>query len=141
MAFSTTPQITATITISSPNLLNDSMALSVTNKLYKAGTAESIDQTTGVARKSFVTVSDEVIFAAADYTDSKAHKVYIKNTSSNTSDFVTISIDEGVTSGTYAEIGLLYGGDWAFIPWSGEADFVISTNATITVEYALFHEG
>jgi len=140
MALATTPHVTATLNLSSPNLLNDSMALSVTNKLYKAGTATSIDQTTGIARKSFASVTDENLFAAADYEDSKAHKIYIKNTSSNTSDFITLSISQGATS-TNSEIGVLYGGDFAFIPWSGENDIDISTNATIVVEYLLFHEG
>jgi hypothetical protein len=140
MALATTPQVTATLNITSPNLLNDSLALSVTSKLYKAGTSESIDQTTGLSRTSYASVTNESLFLAADYADSKAHKIYIKNTSSSTSEFVTISIATGATS-TNVEIGVLYGGDFAYLPWSGEYDIDISTSATIVVESMLLHEG
>lgn len=136
MALATTPQVTATLNITSPNLLNDSLALSVTSKLYKAGTSEPIDQTTGLSRTSFASVSNQTLFAAADYLDSKAHKVYVKNTSSSTSEFVTLTL--GTSN---IEIGVLYGGDFAYFPWSGEQDIDISTSATIVVESMLLHEG
>ena len=136
MALATTPQVTATLNITSPNLLNDSLALSVTSKLYKAGTSESIDQTTGLSRTSYASVTDEPLFLAADYLDSKAHKVYVKNTSSSTSEFVTLTL--GTSN---IEIGVLYGGDFAYFPWSGEQDIDISTSATIVVESMLLHEG
>jgi hypothetical protein len=140
MALATTPQVTATLNITSPNLLNDSLALSVTSKLYKAGTSEPIDQTTGLSRKLYSTVTDESLFLAADYADSKANKIYIKNTSSSTSEFVTLSIAIGATT-TNVEIGVLYGGDFAYFPWSGEYDIDISTSADIVVESMLLHEG
>jgi hypothetical protein len=136
MALATTPQVTATLNITSPNLLNDSLALSVTSKLYKAGTSESIDQTTGLSRTSYASVTDEPLFLADDYLDSKAHKVYIKNTSSSTSEFVTVTL-----GATNIELGVLYGGDFAYFPWSGEQDIDISTSATIVVESMLLHEG
>lgn len=140
MALATTPQVTATLNITSPNLLNDSLALSVTSKLYKAGTSEPIDQTTGLSRKLYSTVTDESLFLAADYADSKANKIYIKNTSSSTSEYVTLSIAIGATT-TNVEIGVLYGGDFAYFPWSGEYDIDISTSADIVVESMLLHEG
>jgi hypothetical protein len=136
MALATTPQVTATLNITSPNLLNDSLALSVTSKLYKAGTSEPIDQTTGLSRKLYSTVTDESLFLAADYADSKANKIYIKNTSSSTSEFVTVTIGS-----TNIELGVLYGGDFAYFPWSGEQDIDISTSADIVVESMLLHEG
>ena len=141
MALATTPQVTATLNITSPNLLNDSLALSVTSKLYKAGTSEPIDQTTGLSRKLYSTVTNEPLFLADDYTDSKANKIYIKNTSSSTSEYVTLSIAIGATSATNVEIGVLYGGDFAYFPWSGEYDIDISTSADIVVESMLLHEG
>ena len=136
MALATTPQVTATLNITSPNLLNDSLALSVTRKLNKAGTSEPIHQTTGLSRTSFASVSNQTLFAAADYLDSKAHKVYVKNTSSSASEFVTLTL-----GASNIEIGLLYGGDFAYFPWSGEQDIDISTSATIVVESMLLHEG
>ena len=79
------------------------------------------------------------MIAAADYTDDKAHKVYIKNISTTASEYVTIKI--GAT-----EVGRLYAGDFLFIPWSADttstaADIDIDTSAVnMTVEYLVIYE-
>lgn len=131
---------TATITLSSADLTGDALALSTTSTLTKAGTNTGLDQTTGIARKYYASAqTDTALIEAADYTDDKAHKVYIKNTSSTASEYVTIKI--GAT-----EVGRLYSGDWMFIPWSADttsaaADIDIDTSAiNMTVEYAVFYE-
>ena len=75
---------TATITLSSSDLTGDALSLSTTATLTKAGVTTGLDQTTGVARKFYATQqSNEGLILAADYTDDKAHKVYIKNTSTS----------------------------------------------------------
>ncbi len=131
---------TATITLSSADLTGDALALSTTSTLTKAGTNTGLDQTTGIARKYYASAqTDTALIEAADYSDDKAHKVYIKNTSSTASEYVTIKI--GAT-----EVGRLYAGDWMFLPWSADtsgtaADIDIDTSAiNMTVEYAVFYE-
>lgn len=131
---------TASITISSGDLTGDALSLSSTATLTKADSSTGLDQTTGVARKFFATQqSDTALIAAADYTDDKAHKVYIKNTSTSNSEYVTVKI--GAT-----EVGRLYGGDWLFLPWSADttttdADIDIDTSAVnMTVEYLVIYE-
>ena len=131
---------TATITLSSGDLTGDALSLSTTTTLTKAGTATGLDQTTGVARKFYATQqTDTNLIAAADYTDDKAHKVYIKNISTTASEYVTIKI--GAT-----EVGRLYAGDFLFIPWSADttstsADIDIDTSAVnMTVEYLVIYE-
>ena len=136
MALSSTPNVTASITLSSPNLINDALALTVTAKLNKAGASDSLDQIYGVSRKIYsgATTADN-LFAAASYTDNKAHKIYIKNASTTVGEFINIEVGSSNVS-----IGRLYAGEWAFIPWDGTADIDIDTSAGLTIEYALFYE-
>jgi hypothetical protein len=131
---------TVTLSISSGDLTGDALALSSTTNVNKAGTTTGLDQTTGVARKFFASAqSNTALIAAADYTDDRAHKVYIKNISTTASEFVTIKI--GAT-----EVGRLYAGDFLFLPWSADttstaADIDIDTSAVnMTVEYLVIYE-
>ena len=131
---------TASLTLSSGDLTGDALSLSTTTQLTKAGTATGLDQTTGVARKFYASAqSNTALIAAADYTDDKDHKVYIKNISSTASEYVTIKI--GAT-----EVGRLYAGDFLFIPWSADttstaADIDIDTSAVnMTVEFLVIYE-
>ena len=131
---------TVTLSVTSGDLTGDALALSSTTNINKAGTTTGLDQTTGVARKFFASAqSNTALIEAADYTDDKAHKVYIKNISTTASEFVTIKI--GAT-----EVGRLYAGDFLFIPWSADttstaADIDIDTSAVnMTVEYLVIYE-
>lgn len=139
MALATTPQVTASLSLSSPNITNDAIALSVATKLNKAATSDSLDQTTGVSRKYYSGAqTDTKLLDATEYTDNKAHKVYIKNTSSSPTDYILVKV--GAT-----ELGYLYAGDWLFMPWGADttstaADIDIDTNGAATVEYAVFYE-
>ena len=136
MALSQTPNINASITLSSPNLVNDAISLTVTSKLNKAGVSDSLDQIYGVSRKLYsgATTADN-LFAAADYVDNGAHKIYIKNASTTVGEFINIEIGSSNVS-----IGKLYSGEWAFIPWDGTADIDIDTSAGLTIEYALIYQ-
>lgn len=136
MPLSATPQVTASLTLNSPNLLNDALSLSVTSKLYKAGTSESLAETSGLARTTYGAVTNEPFYAAADYTASPmAAKLYVKNTSTVNTDYVEITIGSG-----NVVIGRLYGGDFAFIPWMGTEDIDITTSGALTIESMLIHE-
>ena len=132
---------TATITLSSSDLLSDSLSLSSTATLYNDGT------TTGLTQYEMgrVTVpSSDTVGILIDATaagDDKAAKVYIANKNTDETHYVIISIN-GTT------IGRLYSGDWMFIPWSQtdvSADVEVvgpaSLSTTCDVEYAVFHEG
>ena len=126
---------TATITLNSADLTTDALALSKTATLTKAGTTTGLAQTTGVGRKTTTASSAVTLFAETDYTDAKAHKIYLCNTSSTATEYATITV------GTQ-NVGLLYAGDWAFIPWDGTADFKYtpSVATSFTLEYQLFIE-
>jgi hypothetical protein len=131
---------TATLTLSSGDLTGDALSLSTTTQLTKAGNATGLDQTTGVARKFYASAqTDTALILAADYSDDKAHKVYIKNISSTASEYITVKV--GAT-----EVGRLYAGDFLFMPWSADttgdnADIDIDTSAVnMTVEYLVIYE-
>ena len=128
---------TASITISSGDLTGDALSLSSTATLTKAASATGLDQTTGVARKFFASAQANTnLIAAADYTAGKAHKVYIKNTSTSNSEYVKVEMGASNLS-----VGFLYGGDWLFMPYDGENDIDIDTSdVNMTVEFLVIYE-
>ena len=128
---------TATITLSSSDLTGDALSLSSTATLTKAGNATGLDQTTGVARKFFASAQTAYnLVAASDYTADKAHKLYVKNTSTSNSEFITVEL-----GGSNVSLGRLYGGDWLFVPYDGNNDVDIDTSAVnMTVEYLVIYE-
>lgn len=128
---------TATLTLSSADLTGDALSLSTTATLTKAGSTTGLDQTTGVARKFYATAQTaETLIAAADYTADKAHKVYIKNTSTTAGEFVTIELGASNLS-----LGRLYAGDWCLLPYDGNNDIDIDTSdVNMTVEYFVIYE-
>ena len=128
---------TASITISSGDLTGDALSLSTTATLTKAGTSTGLDQTTGVARKFFASAqANTTLISAADYTAGKAHKVYIKNTSTSNSEFIKVELGSSNLS-----LGFLYGGDFMFIPYDGENDIDIDTSdVNMTVEFLVIYE-
>ena len=128
---------TASLTISSGDLTGDSLSLSSSTQLRKAGVTTGLDQTTGVARKFFATAQTAYnLIAAADYTADKAHKVYIKNTSTSNSEYITVEI-----GATNLSLGRFYGGDFLLIPYDGNNDIDIDTSdPSMTVEFLVIYE-
>ena len=134
---------TATITLNSSDLTSNPLALSSSSTLTKAGTITGMTDTTGLARRttsfgSSSTIDTIVVYRADDYTSNKANKVYIKNTSSTSTEYFTIYITGDRAGETHSdtdgltEIGRLYAGDWAFFPWSA----VGGTKEAFTVTFA-----
>ena len=137
---------TATITIASSDIADNSFSVSNTSTLTTAGTDTGISETTGLGRKKFADNSNIVLLdggltsgIAADVTADKSAKVYIKNMNDrgDGTKFVNILL-------AAVEIGRLYGGDWMFIPWSGgsgkDIEFTASDTTETTLEYTCFYE-
>ena len=127
---------TATITLSSTDLLSDELALSTTATLTQAGNSTGLTGAAGLSRKKTGDTSEYTLFAAASYTDDKAHKIYLKNTSTVATQYFIVEV-----AGTV--VGRLYAGDWAFIPWAADTtgtncDVDITPSAAdMTLEYML----
>ena len=129
---------TATINLTSPDITGDPLNLSKTSTLTKAGSNTGLDQFTGITTVVYAAAQTATkIVDAADYVDTTvAHKVYIKNSSSGTSDFVTVEL-----GGSNVFMGRLYPGDWCFFPYDGTLDIDIDTSAVgMKVEYAVFSQ-
>ena len=128
---------TASLTISSGDISSDAISVSVSETFYKAGTTIGLDQTTGMARKTFAAASsNQNIAAAGSYTDDKNHKLFVRNPGTSTTDYITVVIASG-----HSVIGRLYGGEFLFIPWAGNEDIDVSTSTTnMAVEYMIISE-
>ena len=128
---------TAQLIITSTDLLSDSLSLSSIATLTGAGNSTGLTGTEGLGRKKTANTNEYTLFAAANATDDKAHKIYLKNLSSTATQFFEIQI-AGVV------VGRIYAGDWAFFPWSADStgtncDIDITPSASnMTLEYMLF---
>jgi|TARA_R100000278_G_scaffold19402_1_gene18876 hypothetical protein len=127
---------TAAVTLSS-DLLSDSISVSASSTLMKAGTtADGLDQ----MEYGYLDLptGDEYDLIATTPTAGKASKLYLKNHSTDETYYIAI------TQNAQA-IGRLYGGDWMFIPadfHDAAGDIAITANGgTNKICYALFHEG
>ncbi len=133
---------TATLTLASGDIAGDPVNVSKTATLTKAGSANDLDQSSGLNRVHLRSTTQKTLLAANAEGDNLAAKVYIINKSDDASLYLTVSINAQT-------IGKLYGGDFMFFPWSQtDTDASIKVAATnwtsstgdIPVEYALFHE-
>ena len=128
---------TATITLSSTDLLSDELSLNTTATMTAAGNSTGLTLASGLSRKKTGDTTEYTLFAAADYTDDKAHKVYLKNISTTAAQYFEIQV-----AGTV--VGKIYAGDWALFPWSADStgtncDIDITPSAAdMTLEYMLF---
>ena len=137
--------INATVTISSdissyPTRINKTMTMK------KAGSCHGLDETTGMRTKKFGTVTTAAVIVEHDeLTDDKAHKLYIRNTSSSKENFFYVAYNASAAAADTAEtIGKLYGGDWMLMPYDGNVNITVaSSTATETqyLEYMVFADG
>ena len=137
---------TATITLNSADIADNSLNISNTSTLYTAGTDTGLTEFTGIARKKFTNASEFILLdselaqgIAEDVTPNKSAKVYIKNMNErgDGTKYIAVLINS-------IEIGRLYGGDWAFFPWAGgsnkDVDIDASDATETTIEYGVFYE-
>jgi hypothetical protein len=132
---------TATITLSSADLLSDNLSLSATMNLYKGGTTATGLEQMNYHRAIIPTGTNFDLIAESDALKDNSNYVYIINKNEDVTHYVTLSINDEV-------IGHLYAGDWTFFPWScdlsaaaTDSSIEITASHEATVEYALFHIG
>tara|TARA_Y100001963_G_C6498308_1_gene316700 strand:+ start:17 stop:427 length:411 start_codon:yes stop_codon:yes gene_type:complete len=128
---------TATLTLSSPDITGHNFSMTQTSTLTKAGNSSGLDEFTGITSRIYSAAqTDTVVVADANYASTTvAHKVYIRNTSTGTSDYILVELEGNVI------IGRLYPGDWMLMPYGGTLDVQVTTVATgVTIEYAVFSQ-
>ena len=128
---------TATITLSSADLLSDSLSVSATQTLYKAGTTTGLD---GIQYERLEVATGDVydMIDATAAGANKANKIYVCNKNTTETNYIDIYI-------AAVNIGRLYAGDWMFIPLEAAAASqdvgLEAIGAAQVVEFALIHEG
>jgi len=141
---------TATITLSSADLLTDNLSLSATMNLYKGGTTATGLDELNYHRALVPTGTNFVLISeSAALNTNGSNYVYIINKNTDVTDYAVVSIRSEV-------IGRLYAGDWMFIPYSdattatagsddpsgNDSDIAIQANThDCMIEYAMFHDG
>ena len=128
---------TATITLSSVDLLTDELALTTTATLTQTGTATGIEDTTGLARAKVIstakgTASGQVTLYTADDFAAIPY-LYIKNLDTTAGNKIFIYDD--TTSGDPLQFQL-DAGDWGFIPMHGDKTYkAYATNSPTSIEF------
>tara|TARA_R110002073_G_scaffold205421_1_gene365134 strand:+ start:10 stop:474 length:465 start_codon:yes stop_codon:yes gene_type:complete len=140
---------TATITLSSSDLLSDNLSLSATMNLNKGGTTATGLEQMNYHRAIIPTGTQFDLIPESEALKDNSNYAYIINKNTVVTDYVLIDINS-------EEIGRLYAGDWMFIPWScdiadtEDAQSAQGNDSSIeieavgnaaTIEYALFHVG
>ena len=126
---------TASLTLESADLFEDSLSISNTTTLYKAGTTIGLDQTTGLT-KTYVTATQQfdpfpVVKGATNASENG--RVYIANLSEDETEFIIVGIGDAV-------IGRLYAGDFMWMPWSPKLQHVNDIEITPSVATGMFVE-
>ena len=133
---------TATITLSSADLLSDNLSLSTTTTLNKGGTTATGLEQMNYHRAIIPTGTNFDLIEESDALKDNSNYVYIINKNTDVTHYVTVSINAEVR-------GSLYAGDFLFMPWSCDLSAAANDStieiqaftASNTIEYALFHVG
>ena len=126
---------TASLPLTSTDLFDDSLSISNTSTLYKAGTTIGLDQTTGLT-KTYVTATQQFDpFPVVKGTTNAGEngRVYIANMSEEETEYIIVSIGDAV-------IGRLYAGDFLWMPWSPRAQHVNDIEITPSVATGMWIE-
>jgi len=135
--------INATISISS-NISSYPTRINKTMTMKKADSCVGLDETLGLRTKKFTSTTAAEIATAADLTNAKAHKLYVRNASADKANFFYVSYHATDATATDAEtIGKLYGGDWMLMPYNAATDINVASSTTDIqyLEYMVFADG
>jgi len=133
---------TASITLSSADLLSDNLSLSSTKTLHKAGTTTGLDgiqyERQEVATGDIYDIVGSSITNGTALGTDKAHKLYVANKHTDVTRYVDIYV-------AAVNIGRLYAGDWMFIPLevavAAQDVAVDAVGVSQVVEWCFVHEG
>ena len=132
---------TATLSLTSDDLFDDSLSISTSNTLNKAGTTIGLDQTNGMNKVYLTATTNVDIMTVPGATkDGKKAHMYVANLSTDETEYVIVSVGDKV-------IGRLYAGDWMWTPWNQQAahlsDIEIAPNVAtgMWIEHMVIHEG
>lgn len=133
----------ATISISS-DIMSYPVSISKQMTMKKLGSSAGLEETSGLRTKKFTATDAIVVIEEDEFTNTKASKVYMRNTGSSKSDFFYVAKHASAAASDTAAvtIGKLYGGDWMLIPYLADVNITVapSTAEAMTLEYIVFVE-
>ena len=138
--------INATISISS-NIMSYPTTINKTMTMKKIASCHGLEETTGLRTKKFGLVTTAAVIAEAGELTSdvaKAHKMYIRNTSSSKSGYFFVAYNASAAAALTTEIiGKLHGGDWMLFPYNGATNITVASDGAEeqTLEYMVFADG
>jgi len=135
---------TATLNITSDVASTFPINISKSMTMTKDGVTTGLEETTGLRTKKFTATTAAVIVEHDELTDDKAHKLYIRNASTDKSNFFYIAYHASAAASDTAEtIGKLYGQDFMLMPYDGNTNITVASNGTDTqyLEYMVFADG
>ena len=135
---------TASISISS-DIMSYPTNIYKTMTMKKLQSCNGLEETSGLRTKKFVNATPVAIIEENEFTDTKAHKVYLRNISSDKTNFFYVAFNTNDANATNTEvIGKLYGGDWMLMPWIGSTNITVASITTEDdqyLEYMVFADG
>ena len=132
---------TATLNITSD--IGSGISISKTMEMHKLQSPVGLEETSGLRAKKFTATTAVVIIEEDEFTDTKASKLYIRNTGSSREDFFYVAKHaSAAASDTTETIGKLYGGDFMLMPYDGATNITVapSVATTMNLEYIVFVE-
>ena len=132
---------TATINITSD--IGPGISISKTMEMHKLQSPVGLEETSGLRAKKFTGTAAVTIIEEDEFTDTKASKIYIRNTGSSREDFFYVAKHASAAAATTTEtIGKLYGGDFMLMPYDGATNITVapSVATTMNLEYIVFVE-
>ena len=132
---------TATLNITSD--IGSGISISKTMEMHKLQSPVGLEETSGLRAKKFTATDAVVIIEEDEFTDTKASKLYIRNTGSSREDFFYVAKHaSAAASDTTETIGKLYGGDFMLMPYDGATNITVapSVATTMNLEYIVFVE-
>ena len=135
---------TTTATINITTDIAPTASISKTMTMHKLQSSTGLEETSGLRTKKFTATTATVVVEQDEFKSTKASKVYMRHTGSDTSNFFYVAKHaSAAASDTDAEtIGKLYGGDWMLIPYLADVNITVAPNVaeTMTLEYMVFAE-
>ena len=135
---------TATLTLTSDAMAGNTISISKSMNMHKLASSTGLEEASGLNSKKFAATSAVAVIEHDEYTDTKASKVYMRNTSSDKAHYFYVAKHaSAAAAATDAEtIGKLYGGDWMLIPYLADVNITVASSSTDTVilEYMVFGE-
>tara|TARA_R100001530_G_C4230569_1_gene132545 strand:+ start:76 stop:504 length:429 start_codon:yes stop_codon:yes gene_type:complete len=138
---------TATISISS-DIMSYPININITMTMKKLQSCTGLEETSGLRTKKFVAATETVVVEEDEFTNTKASKVYMRNTSSDKAHYFYVAkhaseaAADTKVDNSGETIGKLYGGDWMLIPYLADVNITVASSSTDTVilEYMVFGE-